>query len=198
MVLKKSSMHRVFAFLLALLAVQPAWADWRVDAESSRVSFIVSKDAQQTDVGRFFGLLGDVDPAGHVRLQIEIDSLRTGSLLQDQRLRKELFASRRFPYAEVHARLELQPISKLAPGAQMELSVPATLTLLGKEKVLNTELLITRLDDHRFQVVTLSPVVLDVTDFGLGPVVDSLRRSVGLQSVSQAVPVTAVLILTER
>lgn len=191
-------MHRMVVFLLALFAIPPVFADWRVDAESSRVSFIATKDAQQTDIGRFFGLLGGVDPAGNVLLKIEIDSLRTGSLLQDQRLRKELFESSRFPFAEVRARLELQPIANLAPGAQMELTVPATLMLRGEEKAFSAELLVTRLDAHRFQVVTLNPVVLDLADFGLGPVLDSLRQSAGLQSVSLAVPVTAVLILTER
>lgn len=191
-------MHKILLLLLGLFATQSAIADWRVDAESSRVSFIATKDAHQSDVGRFFGLLGGVDTSGKVLLKVEIDSLRTGVLLQDQRLRKELFDSARFAFAEVHAQLDLQPIANLAPGAQMELTLPATLSLHGVEKPFSCDLLITRLDEHRFQIVTLSPVVLDAAEFGLTAAVETLRQSVGLHSISLAVPVTAVLIFTER
>jgi hypothetical protein len=191
-------MHKILLLVVALLASQPALADWRVDAQSSRVSFIATKDVRQVDVGRFYGLLGGVDAEGNVQLKVEIDSLRTGTLLQDQRLQKELFDSTAFAFARVHARLDLAPITNLAPGAQMELSLPATLTLRHVEKIFKTDLLITRLDEHRFQIVTLSPVVLDAADFGLTAAIESLRQSVGLQTVSLAVPVSAVLIFTEH
>ena len=191
-------MHRFLLLLIALLAGQPALADWRIDAQSSRVSFIATKDVRHIDVGRFYGLAGGVDAEGNVQLKVEMDSLRTGTLLQDQRLHKELFYSPAFAFAQVRARLDLVPITNLAPGAQMELSLPATLTLRGMEKGFETDLLITRLDEHRFQIVTLTPVVLDAADFGLTAAIESLRQSVGLQTVSLAVPVSAVLILTEH
>ncbi len=191
-------MHRFLFLLMALLMGQPALADWRIDAQSSRVSLLITKDVRQIDVGRFYGLLGGVDASGQVELKVEMDSLRTGSLLQDQRLRKELFDSVAFPMARISARLDLQPITNLAPGAQMELKLPATLSLHGLQKAVETDLLITRLDEHRFQIVTLTPLVLDAADFGLAAAIERLRQSVGLQAVSLAVPVSAVLILTEH
>lgn len=191
-------MHKILVVLGGLLLATATHADWRVDAESSRVSFIATKNVHQTDVGRFFGLLGEVGPDGDVLLRVELDSLRTGVLLQDQRLRKELFDSARFAFAEVRARLDLQPILKLAPGAQMELTLPASLDLHGVGKPFRCDLLITRLDAHRFQIVTLSPVVLDAADFGLAEPLAGLRQSAGLKSVSLAVPVSAVLIFSER
>ncbi|MNF08139.1 hypothetical protein D3C80_2084800 [compost metagenome] len=59
-------------------------------------------------------------------------------------------------------------------------------------------MLATRLDDHRFQVVTLSPLVLDAADFGLAPGVDKLRKLAGLKSIGLSVPVGAVLIFASR
>ena len=191
-------MRKIFFLLAGLLAALPAMADWKVDAESSRVAFIASKDASQYDIGRFYGLLGGVDTAGKVLLKIELESLRTGVLLQDQRLYKELFDTSRFAFAEVRSQLDMPAITDLAPGAQMQLQLPVTLSLHGMDKSLTLDLLVTRLDQHRFQVVTFTPVVLNSADFGLGPALDNLRQSVGLNSVSLAVPVSAVLIFSER
>ena len=181
-------MHKLLFLLVGLFAMQPALADWQVDAESSRVSFVASKDADQHVIGRF---------SGKVKLKVELDSLRTGVLLQDQRLDKELFETSKFAFAEVRGQLDLLRITKLAPGAQMQLQLPVTLSLHGMQKALNLELQITRLDQHRFQVVTFTPVVLNAADFGLSPALDKLAKSVGLHSVSLIVPVSAVLIFSE-
>lgn len=191
-------MRKIFVLLAGLFISQPLLADWRVDAESSRVSFIATKDARQTDVGRFYGLLGGVDAAGSVRVQIELDSLRSGSMVQDQRLRKELMETSRYAFAEVSSAVVLPRILNLAPGAQMELQLPATLSLHGVKKSLDMELMVTRLDQHRFQIVTLTPVVIDLTDFGLATALETLRSSVGLSTISLSVPVSAVLIFSER
>ena len=191
-------MRKIFVLLAGLFISQPLLADWRVDAESSRVSFIATKDARQTDVGRFYGLLGGVDAAGSVRVKIELDSLRSGSMLQDQRLRKELMETSRYAFAEVSSAVVLPRILNLAPGAQMELQLPATLSLHGVKKSLDMELMVTRLDQHRFQIVTLTPVVIDLTDFGLATALETLCSSVGLSTISLSVPVSAVLIFSER
>ena len=191
-------MRKIFVLLAGLFISQPLLADWRVDAESSRVSFIATKDARQTDVGRFYGLLGGVDAAGSVRVKIELDSLRSGSMVQDQRLRKELMETSRYAFAEVSSAVVLPRILNLAPGAQMELQLPATLSLHGVKKSLDMELMVTRLDQHRFQIVTLTPVEIDLTDFGLATALETLRSSVGLSTISLSVPVSAVLIFSER
>lgn len=191
-------MRKILVVLAGLFISLPLLADWRVDAESSRVSFIATKNARQTDVGRFYGLLGGVDAAGSVRVQIELDSLRSGSMVQDQRLRKELMETSRYAFAEVSSAVVLPRILNLAPGAQMELQLPATLSLHGVKKSLDMELMVTRLDQHRFQIVTLTPVVIDLTDFGLATALETLRSSVGLSTISLSVPVSAVLIFSER
>ncbi|MBF7729604.1 YceI family protein [Pseudomonas sp. N040] len=191
-------MHRLILLLLGVLLARPLLAEWRVDAESSRISFIATKDARQAEVGRFFGLQGIVDEQGAVRLQVELDSMRTGVLVQDQRLHQELFEVSRFAFAEVTAQLDLQPITNLAPGAQMEIQLPAILSLHGVEQAFSSDLLVTRLDEHRFQIVTLTPALIDAADFGLAPALEGLRQSAGLESVSLSVPVSAVLILRQR
>ncbi|MCY1532117.1 YceI-like domain protein [compost metagenome] len=178
--------------------VLPAHASWYLDNESSRLSFISTKAANISEVHRFLTLHGQVDKAGHARLRVELDSLSTGVPLRDERLRALLFNTPDFPEAQIDAQLDLGSIGTLAPGAQLELSLPLTLTLHGKQQNYEAELLATRLDDRRFQVVTLAPLVLHADDFGLASGVEVLRKIAGLSAISLAVPVGAVLIFTAR
>ena len=94
--------------------------------------------------------------------------------------------------------LGAQPINDLAPGAQLELHLPVTVHLRDKQHTYEAELLATRLDEHRFQVVTLEPLMLQAEDFGVQSELESLRKLAGLSAISFSVPVSAVLIFTAR
>ncbi|WP_273826213.1 MULTISPECIES: YceI family protein [Pseudomonas] len=192
-------MHRS-RLLLALLGVLalPAHANWYLDNESSRLSFVSTKNADISEVHRFLTLHGKVDRQGVATLDVELESVSTGIPLRDERLRRELFEIRQYPEAQVTAQINVQPINDLAPGAQLELRLPLVVRLHGKEHSYNAELLATRLDDRRFQVVTLEPLVVHAEDFGLLPGLAQLRKLAGLSAISLSVPVGAVLIFTAR
>ena len=68
----------------------------------------------------------------------------------------------------------------------------------GRQHRYEAPLLATRLDQRRFQVVTLEPVVLHAEDFGLVPGLDALRKLADVASISPSVPVNAVLIFNAR
>jgi hypothetical protein len=129
---------------------------------------------------------------------VELESVNSGIPLRDERMRNALFEIKTFPEALISAQINLQPINDLAPGAQLELRLPLSVTLHGKTQTYSAELLATRLDDRRFQVVTLEPLVLHAEDFDLAPGVATLREAAGLTSISLSVPVGAVLIFTAR
>ncbi len=185
------------AVLLACTALS-AQANWYLDGESSRLSFITTKNTHISEVQRFLVLHGKVDAKGAAQLQVEMDSVLSGIPLRDERMRRDLFEVKSFPQALVSAQIDLRPINDLAPGAQLELRLPLTVTLHGKAHSYNAELLATRLDDRRFQVVTLEPLVLNARDFDLQPGLEALRKAAGLKAISLSVPVGAVLIFTAR
>jgi len=187
----------VAALFLASAAL-PAQADWYLDGESSRLSFISSKNGNVSEVQRFLVLHGQVQPEGLARLEVELESINSGIPLRDERMRAELFEVKRFAEATISAQLDLMPIQDLANGAQLELRLPVTVDLHGKQHAYNVQLLATRLDERRFQVVTLEPVVLDAADFDLAPGLEKLRTLAGLSAISLSVPVNAVLIFTAR
>ncbi|WP_426140302.1 YceI family protein [Pseudomonas sp. DWP3-1-2] len=193
-------MHTTTRLLLAFLAVLalPAQANWYLDNESSRLSFTSTKNADTAEVHRFLVLHGKVDRNGRAELTVELESVNTGIALRDERLRDALFEVKKFPNARIKAQLDLQPINDLAPGAQLELRLPLTVQLHGKTHRYTAELLATRLDQQRFQVVTLEPLVMHAQDFDLAPGVNSLRSMTGLSAISLSVPVGAVLIFTAR
>jgi len=192
-------MHRsrLFLALLGVLAL-PAQANWYLDNESSRLSFISTHNADISEVHRFLTLHGKIDGQGLATLEVELESVSTGIPLRDERLRRDLFEIKTWPEAQIVAQINVQPISDLAPGAQLELRLPLVVKLRGKEHSYNAELLATRLDDRRFQVVTLEPLVLHAEDFDLLPGLATLRKAAGLSAISLSVPVGAVLIFAAR
>ncbi|WP_248745124.1 YceI family protein [Pseudomonas sp. MWU12-2037] len=192
-------MHRsrLFLALLGVLAL-PAQANWYLDNESSRLSFISTHNADISEVHRFLTLHGKIDGRGLATLEVELESVSTGIPLRDERLRRDLFEIKTWPEAQIVAQINVQPISDLAPGAQLELRLPLVVKLRGKEHSYNAELLATRLDDRRFQVVTLEPLVLHAEDFDLLPGLATLRKAAGLSAISLSVPVGAVLIFAAR
>ncbi|WP_053214441.1 YceI family protein [Pseudomonas sp. Q12-87] len=194
---KRLFSHAVAALLLTCAAL-PAQADWYLDGESSRLSFISSKNGNVSEVLRFLVLHGQVQPDGLARLEVELDSINSGIPLRDERMRAELFEIKQFAEATVTAQIDLAPIQDLANGAQLELRLPLTVNLHGKQHEYNVELLATRLDERRFQVVTLEPVVLNAEDFDLAPGLEKLQNMAGLSAISLSVPVNAVLIFTAR
>ncbi|MBK5510760.1 MULTISPECIES: YceI family protein [unclassified Pseudomonas] len=191
-------LSKTFALLLLAGATLSAHADWYLDGESSRLSFISTKNANVSEVQRFLVLHGKVDPTGLAQVEVEMDSVNSGIPLRDERMRKDLFEIQTFPEALITAQIDLRPINDLAPGAQLELRLPLTVSLHGKQHQYNAELLATRLDDRRFQVVTLEPLVINAEDFDLAPGLESLRKVAGLSAISLSVPVGAVLIFTAR
>ena len=71
------------ALLLALCL--PAHANWHLDGESSRLSFITSKNGNVSEVHRFLVLHGKVDRKGAAELQIDH---AVGGLLPDDKLQR--------------------------------------------------------------------------------------------------------------
>jgi len=194
----KRSTLQSLAFLLLAGAALSARADWYLDGESSRLSFVSTKNANVSEVQRFLVLHGKVDPEGLAQVEVELESINSGIPLRDERMRKELFQIDRFPDALITTKIDLRPINDLAPGAQLELRLPLTVELHGKQHEYPGELLATRLDDRRFQVVTLEPLVINAEDFDLAPGLETLRKMAGLSAISLSVPVGAVLIFTAR
>lgn len=191
-------MRALFPLIASACLAAPAQAAWYLDYESSRLNFVSSRDAGGAENNRFLVMHGTVDDQGQAQLRIELDSVLSGVPLRDERLREVLFETERYPEATIGAHLDLGPILGLASGAQLEMALPLRLELHGASHAYRAEVLVTRLDERRFQVVTLAPLILQLGDFGLAPGVERLRQLAGLRGIDLSVPVGAVLIFAAR
>lgn len=191
-------MPRFFMILLLLGLTTAAQARWYLDSESSRISFVASHAGQAADVSRFLKLHGVVEEAGAATVRVELETVSTNVPQRDAELRRRVFQIAQYPEATITAALDTSHFMALADGAQQEVRLPLTLKLGGQQVVLNSELLVTRLDAFRFQVVTLAPVVLSMDDLGLAATLKPLAELGGVDRINAAVPVTAVLIFTRR
>lgn len=190
-------LFRVLLIAVCCVAL-PVQAQWYLDNESSRISFVSTKNDSVAEPQRFLKLHGKVDKQGKVQMRIELESIASGIALRDERMRSMLFEIGKFPDASITAQIDLNQLATLAPGAQLEIQQPLQLDLHGKKHQYTAELLVTRLDYHRFQAVTLTPLVLNVDDYALSAGIAALRDAAGLKSISPAVPVSVVLIFSER
>jgi polyisoprenoid-binding protein YceI len=183
-------------FLLVLAA--PAQADWVLNSERSKLSFVSTKAINVAEVHRISDLSGGITADGSADIMIGLTSVDTGIELRDDRMRDMLFETDRFGLANVSATVDAEKIEKLGPGESTEMILEANLSLHGVSRPLQIELVVVRSGASRLVATTAKPVVINAPDFGLGTGVEALREIAGLPSISLAVPVSFVLTFDDR
>jgi len=186
---------RKIATLTALtcLVAGAANADWMVNNDASRLSFVSTKAGAVAEVHTFKELTGRIEENGHVDITIHLASVDTMIPLRDERMREMLFQTASFPTASVLATLDMAEIAAIAPGTSRTMTVNAQLKLHGTTLDLPLELVVAKLSRTRMLVTTLKPVIVNAGQVGLEAGVEELRNVAGLPSISPAVPVSLVL-----
>jgi len=186
---------RKIATLTALtcLVAGTANADWMVNNDASRLSFVSTKAGAVAEVHTFKELTGRIGTNGHVDITIHLASVDTMIPLRDERMREMLFETASFPTASVLATLDMAAIDAIAPGTSRVMTVSAQLKLHGTTLDLPLELVVAKLSRTRMLVTTLKPVIVNAGQVGLEAGVEELRNVAGLPSISPAVPVSLVL-----
>ena len=183
-------------FLLVLAA--PAQADWVLNSERSKLSFVSTKAINVAEVHKITDLSGGITADGSADIMIGLTSVDTGIELRDDRMRDMLFETDRFGLANVSATVDAAKIESLGPGESTEMILEANLSMHGVSRPLQIELVVVRSGDSRLVATTAKPVVINAPDFGLGTGVEALREIAGLPSIGLAVPVSFVLTFDDR
>jgi polyisoprenoid-binding protein YceI len=191
------SMTQATAAALALTLSVAAQADWTVDNNDSRLSYVTIKANTIAEVNYFGEVDGLLEADGHFELNIMLASVETGIPIRNERMRQLFFDTEVFPTATLSANLDMEPLMSLATGEQMVLATGAQLTLLGNQADLTVDAVVARLDAHTLLVSSLQPLVINAEALGLGAGVEQLREIAGLPSISPAVPVSFRLTLRE-
>ena len=185
--------RRLVTALLGVFAAPLATAGWMLDGERSALQFMSVKNTHIAEIHHFKALSGSIDDAGQARVVIDLESVETLIPIRNQRMREMLFETLRFPAATLTARAPTG-IETLATGETLSAEMSVGVNLHGIVAPYQTRIHATRLADGGVQVTLAQPVLVRATDFALTEGIEALRKIVGLQSISTAVPVTATLV----
>jgi polyisoprenoid-binding protein YceI len=178
-------------------------ATYGVDSLKSRIDFVTVKAGQPgaagvSEVSRFERFSGGMTSAGQISLDIDLSSVATGVGIRDERLRNLLFNVNMHPKANFSASVSPAVIAAIPDRGAIDLDVEGQLRLAGQVRSMAAKLRVARLDAGALQVSSLSPIVVDASQFGLKPGVDALREVMGLAFIAAASPVTFTLVLHEQ
>ena len=148
-------------FITALTLAASASADWSVDNEASRLSFVSIKANTVAEVHQFEELEGWLGADGRFRLTIMLASVETGIPIRNERMRELFFNTAEFPTARLSSTLDMSPLLTLEVGEQVNMVSEAQLSLVGNSTDLTIESVVARLDASTLLVSSAKPIIVD-------------------------------------
>ena len=177
-------------FWVLLLFSSPAFSDWNLVTEESKLNFISIKASNIAEIHSFKKISGSVKENGEAQLTINLASLETLIPIRNERMGKLLFETKIYPSAFFKLEVDLEKILLTEVGKSSEVEYRGMFGLKNKQFPLLVKLKVTRLNDQSFSVSSSEPLLLNADRLGLSNGIESLRAVAGLPSISKAVSVT--------
>ena len=188
----------IAAFSLSSLLVAPlASANWQVNNEQSKVSFVSIKKNSIAEAHHFKKLSGGLNEQGQLKLMIDLTSVETLIPIRNERMTKLLFETHEFPNAILTADLS-KTLATLKPGQHVLKGLKAELDFHGNKKELTIDVLANMSPKGDVTVSSLTPVIINASDFKVTEGISELQKLAGLPSIATAVPVTFSLTLDKE
>ncbi|MGF1724646.1 YceI family protein [Photobacterium nomapromontoriensis] len=180
--------------MLVLGFSSPTWAGWKLDSNSSLIGFSSVKNDSVMEQHTFRHLTGRINNEGDVLLVVDLTSVDTQIKIRDERMKKELFHTDKFPQADIKAKVDIAMLSEMTIGETVVDEIAFSLALHGVTKDFTTTVQLTKLDDDGLLVTTLKPVQISAATFGLDTGIGTLMKIAKLNSILLTVPVSANLV----
>ena len=177
-------------FWVLLLFSSPAFSDWNLVTEESKLNFISIKASNIAEIHSFKKISGSVKENGEAQLTINLASLETLISIRNERMGKLLFETKIYPSAFFKLEVDLEKILLTEVGKSSEVEYRGMFGLKNKQFPLLVKLKVTRLNDQSFSVSSSEPLLLNADRLGLSNGIESLRAVAGLPSISKSVSVT--------
>ena len=187
-------MKKITFGILFILFNQPVLADWILNNQASRISFISTKNACKSESHTFRKLSGELSDEGQAVLKIDLSSVDTKIPIRDKRMQDSLFEIVKFPTAEISVEIKPEQFQALPAEQTLVISTLASLSLHGASKEIEASLSVSKLKSGDIVVQDAEPVVVSLTDFGLLQGLEKLREIAKLKSIDNTVPVSLNLI----
>lgn len=172
------------------LANDPAFqGGWTLSEAGSNLHFISVKKGKVMESSTFAGLGGTIDETGMARFEVALDSIDTSVDLRNVRMRFLFFETFIHPKAEISAQLDSSMLEGLQEKGSIKTTLPFSIDLRGISRELETEVIVTLIDENRVSVAAAQPVILNLEEFNLIAGMEKLEEAAGVDIV----PATSVL-----
>ncbi|MBU2893467.1 YceI family protein [Colwellia sp. D2M02] len=181
-----------------LLLLSPiALADWSLDNDLSRVSFVSVKKNTIGEAHYFKKIAGELTQSGQFSADIQLASVETLIPIRNERMAQYLFNTKLSPTLKLNAALS-EHLKTLKTDQSQLLNIPANITLNGINKTLAIDVLTTQLGNGNIIVSSFMPVIINPADFNLTAGIEKLQALAQLPSITQSVPVSFTLTLQKK
>ena len=184
-----SKLKSIFCFITVFFLASSVSAHWKLDNNSSTLSFVTVKADHVGEVHTFDQLSGDINDDGSVQITIELASVNTLIDIRNERMQNMLFETNLFPQATITGEIDLDAVAAMDAGVSQAISVDFDLAIHGETSSYTAGVLVTRTESGVL-ASTLKPIIVMADTYGLVSGVEALREVAGLPSISRAVPVS--------
>ncbi len=181
------------ALLVTALAAGPVLAGWELDPQRSHLAFISIKAKDVAEIHTFEKMAGGIDDAGDVTVSMMLDSVETLIPIRDERMREFLFKTTDYKDATLTAHIDPAVINGMQTGDIALIQAEGQLSLHGETQPMVLQVQAAKVSDDTVMVASVKPLVIDAEKFGMSDGVEKLREIAGLDSISNAVPVSFVM-----
>ena len=129
-----------------------------------------------------------------VRVSIDLTSVQTFIDIRNERMREFVFAGN--DSATVTAQIDLAALQSLPVGGSGAIETTVTLSLLGTDVPLETELYVLRVAQDRVLVATDGMVFLNMVEAGIDDGITELMGLAKLSGITRTAPITARFMFT--
>ena len=186
------------AGLTALCFSFAAHADWSLNNDKSRLSFVSIKKDSVAEVHKFTQLSGSVREAGQVNVEIQLASIDSGIEIRDERMRSMLFDTNTFPKATISGTIDPKMFNGLRKAEMDTGEIELQLSMHGHSAPFAAKVSIVKLQNDGLMVTTIEPIIIKAADYGMEKGVEQLRDVVNLPAINSAVPVTLSLVFESK
>lgn len=183
--------------LTASLFAGSVSADWSMDPARSHLAFVSIKAKDIGEVNTFTKMTGMITDDGQVQVAMMLDSVDTLIPIRNERMREFLFRTADYKEATLTAKVDPEWIESIKPGEISEITAEGTLALHGTTQPMILSMQAAMVNEDTIMVASTKPLIIDAAKFGMSEGVEKLREIAGLSEISNAVPVTFVIIFVD-
>jgi len=176
------------ALMILAMAGSASAQDWTLDGAASHLAFGSIKRDTAGEAHSFERLSGMVSADGMAKIDIDLASVQTNIDVRNERMNEHVFKG--MTSASIAAELDMETMSALAVGASLVEEVDVTLSFLGQDVELYTNLFVMRLSESKVMVSSNDMLFVSSEDLGIDTGLDKLMELASLPGITRAVPVT--------